>query len=160
VGIVLGMLAVVMVSRTPQNHRIAQVPPRIVAMALVAGIGFGAYFICLARTPQSSGAWPLVISRFTSALLIVPLARGTGNASRIGGRLFGLAAITGVFDGSANLFFLLSSRHGHLALASVLTSLYPAATVLLAVGLLHERTGRLQRVGLGLAAVAVVLITA
>ena len=57
------------------------------------------------------------------------------------------------------MFFLLSSRYGLLSLASVLTALYPAVTVLLAVGLLHEHASRIQRAGLALAAVSVVLIT-
>ena len=57
------------------------------------------------------------------------------------------------------MFFLLAARHGLLSLASVLTALYPAVTVLLAVGLLHEHTSRMQRVGLALAAASVVLIT-
>jgi drug/metabolite transporter (DMT)-like permease len=57
------------------------------------------------------------------------------------------------------MFFLLATRHGLLSLAGVLTSLYPAVTVILAVGLLHEHTSRVQRAGLGLAATAIVLIT-
>jgi drug/metabolite transporter (DMT)-like permease len=73
--------------------------------------------------------------------------------------VLGLAVLAGVFDASANLFFLLASRHGLLSLASVITSLYPAMTVLLAVLLLHEHTGRLQRVGLAMAAASIVLIT-
>jgi drug/metabolite transporter (DMT)-like permease len=70
-----------------------------------------------------------------------------------------LAILAGVLDASANLFFLLASRHGLLSLASVITSLYPAMTVLLAVLVLHEHTGRLQRVGLAMAATAIVLIS-
>jgi drug/metabolite transporter (DMT)-like permease len=67
--------------------------------------------------------------------------------------------LCGVLDASANLFFLLASRHGLLSLASVITSLYPAMTVLLAVVLLHEHIARWQRVGLALAAASIVLIT-
>jgi drug/metabolite transporter (DMT)-like permease len=55
--------------------------------------------------------------------------------------------------------FLLATRHGLLSLASVLTSLYPATTVLLAVWLLHEHTSAIQRAGLVLAGGAIVLIT-
>jgi drug/metabolite transporter (DMT)-like permease len=64
-----------------------------------------------------------------------------------------------VFDASANFFFLFATRHGLLSLASVLTALYPAVTVMLAVGLLHEHTSRTQRIGLALAAASIVLIT-
>jgi drug/metabolite transporter (DMT)-like permease len=55
--------------------------------------------------------------------------------------------------------FLLASRYGLLTLAAVLTSLYPAVTVLLAVGLLREHASLVQRAGLVLAAASVVLIT-
>jgi drug/metabolite transporter (DMT)-like permease len=57
------------------------------------------------------------------------------------------------------MFFLLATRHGLLSLASVLTSLYPATTVLLAVWLLREHTSTVQRVGLALAGASIVLIT-
>ena len=57
------------------------------------------------------------------------------------------------------MFFLLAARAGLLSIASVLTSLYPAATVVLAVWLLREHTSALQRVGLGLAGASIVLIT-
>ncbi|MBV9592967.1 MAG: DMT family transporter [Actinobacteria bacterium] len=158
-GIVLGIVAVVAVSRTPEDHPHGRVAPRVLAMAVLAGVGFGAYFICLARSPHSSGAWPVVISRFTSAVLILPLARATKNVGLLTGRLLMLACLAGLFDASANLFFLLASRHGYLSLASVITSLYPATTVLLAAAVLHERTGSVQRLGLFLAAIAIVLIT-
>lgn len=159
IGILLGLFAVIMVSRTPDDHPHGRVPVRVMTMAVLAGVGFGVYFICLARNPHSSGAWPVVISRFTSAILIYPLARSTKNVTLMRGRLLALAIVAGLCDAGANLFFLLASRHGYLSLASVITSLYPAATVVLAIVVLHERTGRLQRIGLALAALSIVLIT-
>jgi len=159
-GIVLGMIAVFLVSRTPDDHPHGPVAIKVLVMALLAGLGFGGYFICLGHAPSNSGAWPIVISRLTAAVGIVPLAWRSRRLGIVTGRLLAITVLAGVCDAGANLFFLLSARHGLLSLASVITSLYPAATVLLAIGLLHERTGRLQRVGLGLAAVSIVLITA
>ena len=158
-GIAVGLAAVVLVSRTPDDHPHGPVGARLLALACVSGIGFGVYFICLARADHDSGLWPLVISRLTAAALIVPLARARRVAEPLPGRVLGLAVLCGVLDASANLFFLLASRHGLLSLASVITSLYPAMTVLLAVVLLHEHTARWQRVGLALAAASIVLIT-
>jgi drug/metabolite transporter (DMT)-like permease len=158
-GIVVGMIAVWLVSRTPDDHPHGPVAPRVLLMALLAGVGFGGYFICLGHAPSNSGVWPLVISRITSAICILPLAWRTGRLATVSGQLLAITVLAGVCDAGANLFFLLSTRHGLLSLASVITSLYPAATVLLAIGFLHERTGPLQRVGLGLAAVSIVLIT-
>jgi drug/metabolite transporter (DMT)-like permease len=158
-GIVAGLVAVLLVSRTPQDHPHGPIGLPILALAGLSGIGFGVYFICLARADHDSGLWPLVISRLTSAALIVPLARQRGVAQALTGRVLTLALLAGVLDASANLFFLLASRHGLLSLASVITSLYPAMTVALAAVLLHERTGPWQRVGLALAAGSIVLIT-
>ena len=158
-GIVLGLLAVTLVSHTPDDHPHGPVGARVLALAAVSGVGFGVYFICLARANPDSGLWPLVISRIASALLILPLARRTGAMVIVTGRVLGLAVLCGVLDASANLFFLLASRQGLLSLASVITSLYPAVTVLLAIWLLHEHTGRMQRIGLALAAASIVLIT-
>jgi uncharacterized membrane protein len=159
-GIVIGMIAVFLVSRTPEDHPHGPIAPKIIVMALVAGMGFGLYFICLGHAPSNSGAWPLVIARITSALGIVPLAWRLKRIGRVHGRLLAITAVSGICDAGANLFFLLATRHGYLSLASVITSLYPAGTVLLAVLLLREHTGRIQQLGLALAAASVVLITA
>jgi drug/metabolite transporter (DMT)-like permease len=158
-GIGVGLLAVVMISRQPDDHPHGPIGWRPLAMAVVAGIGFGCYFICLARSDHDSGIWPVLISRACSAVLILPLALTGARRRRLSPSLLGLAAVAGALDASANLAFLLASRHGLLSLSGVITALYPAGTVLLAVLILKEHTGRLQRTGLGLAAAAVVLLT-
>jgi drug/metabolite transporter (DMT)-like permease len=158
-GILLGLIAVVLVSRTGEANPHGRVSTRVLGLALISGLGFGFYFVFLARAGNDSGLWPLVISRFASAVMIVPLARSRGAIAQVRGRTLGIVAIGGACDAFANMFFLLATRHGLLSLASVLTSLYPATTVMLAVGLLHEHLGKVQRVGLALAAGAIVLIT-
>jgi len=158
-GIALGLLAVTLVSRTDEDHPHGPVATRVLALAFLAGIGFGFYFVFLARAGHHSGLWPLVVSRVASAAAIVPLAASRRATAPFAGRLLGVVVLAGACDALANMFFLLASRHGLLSLASVLTSLYPAVTVILAVGVLHEHTSRLQRAGLGLAGVAIVLIT-
>lgn len=159
IGIAVGVAAVLLVSRTSEDHPHGRISTRIIALAFVAGLGFGFYFIFLARAGNDSGLWPLVISRVASAVLIVPLALGRRAAVAIRGRFLAITVLAGACDALANMFFLLASRHGLLSLASVLTSLYPAVTVILAVGLLHEHTSKVQRAGLALAGAAIVLIT-
>lgn len=158
-GIALGVAAVLLVSRTNEDHPHGRIPLRVLVLAFVAGLGFGAYFIFLARAGQDSGIWALVISRYTCAALSIALALQRRSVARIRGRMLALALLAGGCDALANMFFLLAAQHGLLSLASVLTSLYPAVTVLLAVSLLHEHTSRVQRVGLALAGGAIVLIT-
>jgi drug/metabolite transporter (DMT)-like permease len=158
-GILIGIAAVVLVSRTSDEHPHGKIAVRVLALACLSGIGFGLYFVFLARAGHHSGLWPLVVSRVASALLILPLAGARRAFTRIGSRTLAVAAAAGACDALANMFFLLSSRTGLLSLASVLTALYPAVTVLLAVGFLHEHASRIQRAGLALAAVSVVLIT-
>jgi drug/metabolite transporter (DMT)-like permease len=158
-GIVLGIGAVLLVSRTTEDHPHGRMSVRVLSLAFVAGLGFGFYFVFLARAGEHAGLWPLVVSRVASGVAIVPLAIGRRAVHRVRGRVLAVAVLAGALDASANMFFLLATHHGLLSLAAVLTSLYPAVTVLLAVGLLHEHTSRVQRAGLGLAAASIVLIT-
>ena len=158
-GIGLGLAAVLMITRSPDEtgeHRFARHAPLI---ALVAGVGFGVYFICLARSGTDSGLWPVVIARITSSVLILPLALTLRPIEALHGRVLGLAVSSGLLDAGSNLAFLTASRHGYLSIAGVITSLYPAGTVFLAVVVLRERTAVIQRIGLALAVGAVVLVT-
>jgi drug/metabolite transporter (DMT)-like permease len=101
----------------------------------------------------------LVISRATAALIILPVAASSHAFVRVERNWLFWAIGAGVCDVSANLFFLLASRHGLLSIAAVLTSLYPAVTVMLAVAVLHEHVSKAQRAGLALAVTSIVLIT-
>lgn len=158
-GIALGLLAVILISRQPEDHPHGRIGWKPLTMAVVAGIGFGLYFVCLAQSDHDSGMWPVVISRGASALLVLPLVFTGGRFNRMRLPVLSLAAIAGVLDASANVAFLLASRHGLLSLSGVITALYPAGTVLLAVLILKEHMGKVQRAGLGLATAAVVLLT-
>jgi drug/metabolite transporter (DMT)-like permease len=158
-GIALGLGAVVLVSRTTEDHPHGRLGARILVLAFISGLGFGMYFVFLARAGDDSGLWPLVISRVASAALIVPLAVARKAFAVVRGRMLGVVVLAGACDALANMCFLLASRHGLLSLASVLTSLYPATTVILAVWLLREHTSLTQRVGLSLALGSIVLIT-
>jgi drug/metabolite transporter (DMT)-like permease len=76
------------------------------------------------------------------------------------GAIFPVAAAAGILDTAGNLLYTVSSLTGRLDVAAVLSSLYPAGTILLAVWLLRERATRGQTVGMALAIVAVVMISA
>jgi len=158
-GIALGLVAVVLVSLTSTDSPHGRVGPRILALAVLSGVGFGLYFVFLGKAGDHTGLWPLAVSRLTGTAVIVPVAFARRAVAPVRGRMLGVVTVVGAFDALANLCFLEASRHGLLSVASVLTSLYPATTVLLAMTLLRERASATQRVGLALAAAAVVMIT-
>lgn len=158
-GVALALLGVVLVSRGPaEDPAHARVTVRVVGIALLAGVGFGLYFVLLAQAPATSGGWPLLVSRVASALVVVALALGTRQAGRLSGGVVRLAVLAGALDALANLAYLLAVRQGLLSLVAVVVALYPAATILLARLVLGERTGRAQRIGLAVAAGSVALI--
>lgn len=126
-------------------------------MGLVAGIGFGLFFVLIAQTPAESGLWPLVPARAVSVSVIAVLGVTTGSMI-VNARNLGLIAAAGLLDMAANIAFLVASRTELLALVAVVTSLYPAATVILARVVLHERLRGRQPLGLALAVLGVSLI--
>jgi drug/metabolite transporter (DMT)-like permease len=159
-GIALGLIAVILIGRTPQDHPHGPLPGRALLVAVLAGLGFGFYFVCLARADSDSGLWPVVLARLSASVLIFAVAAARRrDFARLQGRVLALAASAGALDAFANLWFLLAARAGYLSVASVITALYPAGTVLLAVWLLKERVGGFQKIGLVLAAGSVVLVT-
>jgi drug/metabolite transporter (DMT)-like permease len=77
-----------------------------------------------------------------------------------GWAVLGLIGIAGIFDATGNTFYTIATRLGRLDIAAVLSSLYPASTILLAALILKEHTTRSQAAGMALALAAVVLISA
>jgi drug/metabolite transporter (DMT)-like permease len=159
IGIVIAVVAIALISGIADRARRAmRTSSGILALAVLAGVGFGLTFYCFDRTSEASGLWPLVAARAVSVPIIatVVLVR---RPVRVPGRdIWLLVAASGVLDMLANLFFLLSTRDGELALTAVVASMYPASTIVLAFWLDAERLSRWQGAGLALAAVALVLI--
>ncbi|HSP65016.1 MAG TPA: EamA family transporter [Candidatus Deferrimicrobium sp.] len=160
-GVVLAVPAMVLISREPAPALGARLTRGALISALSAGVSFGGFYVLFAQTGSSGGAWPLVGQRGASvfillALAVVAMARRTSVPPD--GLALRLAVIAGATDFAANLAYVLATHRGLLALVAVISSLYPATTLLLARGLLKERVTRVQGAGLILAAVAVALI--
>jgi drug/metabolite transporter (DMT)-like permease len=160
-GVAVALAAIGLISRpAPRDREDAEGSGSGVGLALVAGVGFAAFFILLERAGPAAGLWPLVGARASSILLTgalalltsAPLRAATGTARPI--------AVVGLLDAAANVLYLLATQRGLLSLVAVLTSMYPATTVLLARFLLGERLTRTRAAGLGVAATAVALIAA
>ena len=153
-GIVLALPAIWLVAAGPASTFETKGGARY---GVIAGSGFGLFFAAIAQTGAESGIWPLVGARVATVTLVAIVAVSRRLPSAPHGSRLGLLAV-GAGDMLANVFLLLAFRSGLLTLVSVLVSLYPAVTVLLAVGILHESIGRRQVLGLALALVAVALI--
>jgi drug/metabolite transporter (DMT)-like permease len=151
-GIVAALVAVVCVGLTPGTRRTHGLPPGLLE-AFLAGVGFGTYFILLAQTRSDAGLVPLLAARVTSVVLLVAggLAFGGTAGLRVARPALALVVFCGALDVSANVLYVLAAHTGLLALAAVLTSLFPAATVALAAMVLRERLGRVQWIGVALA---------
>lgn len=124
-----------------------------------AGIGFGAGFVCLDRVQPAAELAPLLATQVASLLPVVALALWTQQPFWPRRRASWIGFILGPLGTIANACLLWAVQSGLLSVVSVLVALYPAVTVALAAAVLHERIHRAQAVGLGLAAVAVVLIS-
>jgi drug/metabolite transporter (DMT)-like permease len=125
---------------------------------LIAGIGFGVGFAAVAQAPSASGQWPVAFDLLIAAVVAVIGATVAHEAWLPRDRTALLAVSTGVLASAALVAFLASTHHGMLAVTGIIAALYPAATVVLAIGVLHERVHRSQALGLGLCAVAVALV--
>lgn len=125
-----------------------------VLSALAAGSAFGALFIVFDETASDVAPWPVVGARMASVTVLVLVAL-SGRASFIpSAGTGGLIALAGICDVGANVTFLLATQRGLLSIVSVLSALYPVATVVLARFVLAERISRIQFVGLVLALAA------
>jgi drug/metabolite transporter (DMT)-like permease len=175
VGIAVALIAIVLVSREAAGDAgessagagggdpVAEAAPRRVgalALALVAGVAFGLFFVTIDGAGEGAGIWPLVAARIASVALFGTLALAGITAAAVP-RTAGAAALgCGLLDASANVLYVLALAHGLLSIVSVLTALYPAGTVLLARYLLGEQITRVQQAGLAFAGCAALLIAA
>jgi drug/metabolite transporter (DMT)-like permease len=161
VGAVLAVGAVVLVSkeeRGPVDGAPTRVTPRVLLLTLGAGFLFAVYFMLLHRIGVGTGLWPMFASRVAASVAVIAAAAVSGRLRLATGRPGAWAITAGGLDVLANVAMLYALQAGLLSLVSVVASLYPAATVLMARLVLGERSGRMQKIGLVLAAVAVALI--
>src|ERR1022692_2512700 len=134
-----------------------------VACGLAAGVAFGLYFLFIRNAAQAGGLWPLAISRWpASTIVLVTAARRDHRPvlPRASRGLSGMALAAGAEDVAASLLYVLAVRSGPFARAAVMTALYPAVTVLHARLVLGERMRAVQRAGLALGALGIILVTA
>lgn len=160
-GIALALPAIAGVSASAASGAAAGRPAAGVLYGLAAGAGFALLFIGLDRAgtgASGSGLWPVAATQAAELVVAFGAAAAIRNVRLPGGRTGLLAAVTGVASASGTILFFLASHRGYLAVTAVLTSLYPAVTIVLARAVLGERLTVLRLAGLVLAAACVALI--
>jgi drug/metabolite transporter (DMT)-like permease len=173
-GIALALPAIVAVSATPGSTPASADSPAPaggrrghdarrrhlagVIYGLVAGAGFGVLFIGLNRAGSGSDLWPAVIAQVAGLAFVSLIGVVRGQFRLPARRASWLAVLTGVIGAGSTLCFFVATHAGLLAVTAVITSLYPASTILLARLLLGERITRIRIVGLALAVPSVALI--
>ena len=99
---------------------------------LLAGLGFGVLFAALAQIPEESGFLPLALNQVIGAVLVAAIAIAIGAAWVPREPLALVGLVSGVLGATATALFLAATHRGYLTVAAVITSLYPAFTVVLA----------------------------
>ena len=164
-AIILVLIAVALVGFVPsQDLRLPTL--RALLLAVGAGVGIGVVMICLRQPPAETGLATAILIRGINAVVMIVASLlfvfwgrvKTSEMKGLGAKTWVLIALTGCSDSMANVLFRASAFAGTLTIASVLTALYPAGTILLARFVLKEKLAAVQTVGIVLALVASVLL--
>jgi drug/metabolite transporter (DMT)-like permease len=155
-GFVLAFVGIWLLSKSPAAGE--KTFKEGMAMAFLSGIGFGGFFIFIAQVDKNQVFVPIFVARtvtFLIALLMlrlkhIPTPALTSNP---------IAILAGVLDTGGNIFYLLATQFTRLDVAAVLSSLYPAGTVILATIILKEKVSATQWTGASLCLLAIGLIT-
>lgn len=156
-GFAAALIGVVLASfeRKPEAARLAAG----VGWAAIAMLAFGAYYIPMHEASHGDFLWAAFVFRLTSTTLIAAAWLVLRPPSARRADLPVLASI-GILDTGGNVFFAAASAKGLVSVVSILASLYPVVTVLLARAVLNERVHRSQELGIVLALAGIVLISA
>jgi len=155
IGFGLALVAVWFISRTGNSA----IRWHDLGLPILAGLGFGTFYVLIGSAGQSAVWWPLVAARIgsLSALFIVTIVKRQPRL--VEKQALKLIILIGVFEVGGNACYILARQAGRLDVAAVLASLYPAVTVWLAWFFLKERMYRLQSIGVLAALAAIVLIS-
>jgi drug/metabolite transporter (DMT)-like permease len=150
-GFMLAVIGVWLISRTESGAG----RPEGLGLAVLAGIGFAVFYLCINQAGGGSALWLAAVSRggaFLVTAIFVLLGR---HLRAVPAPVLAIAVVAGCLDITGSAVFIRAAQSGRLDQAVVLSSLYPAVTVLLARLFLHEHFSRARTLGM-LAAIAAV----
>ncbi|WP_386672177.1 EamA family transporter [Lysobacter korlensis] len=132
---------------------------RGVLIGAAAGAGFGLQFASLGQTSPGGGLVPLAASQGVSVLVLAAVVLTAVRPLRRPPRAAGIIAMAaGMAAGAATASFQTAVRIGDLTVVAVITSLYPAVTVVIAAIAARRWWTLREGLGLALSAAALVLI--
>lgn len=153
-GIVIAVTAVVLVSRVADETGGRAGLPE----ALIGGTAIGLFGVAIDQLSEGDVFADLTVIRLVQGILVAVALLVTRSAWRPGASLVPALIAIGILDTAGNGFYLVAVQTGELAIASVLSAMYPVVTVILAAIVLRERVTRTHTVGIVLAGVAIALI--
>ena len=160
-GIVVAMAGIVLAAREPSDTPPSRALRGSLALAGLAALGFGSFFVLIDRATEQGGApWSLLLVRVGEVALLGSFALAMRPRMPTGLRDASPLLLIGGLDFAATAFFALATEQGLLSVVSVVGSLYPAVTVVLARVVLAERVARSQEFGVVLTLAGVVAISA
>ena len=154
IGFILAGIGVWLISRTEGTVG----RPEGLGVAVLAGIGFAGWYLCAHRAGNSSALWVAVCSRWVSFLVTASIVVFKRQLRAVPMPVLTIAVVAGILDISGSIVFIRAAQIGRLDAAVVLSSLYPAVTVVLARVFLHEHFSRARTIGMVAALVSVPMI--
>jgi len=154
-GFMLAVIGLWLITRTEDGNT-----PKGIGLAVFAGLGFAGFYLCIRQAGNASPFWLASLTRIGGLVvtgLIVLLQKNFREITPAG---IGWGVVTGGIDSLGTILFVFASQAGRLDEAVVISSLYPAVTVLLARLVLKEHFTRWRFVGLVAALAAVPMIAA
>ena len=156
-GMLVALPAIWLVASEPAPTEV-KVPRSGLVDGVLAGLGFGALFATLAQIPEEAGFLPLAFNQLVAAVVVAIVATVLGAAWVPREPAAYAGVLSGTLGAVATGLFLLATQSGFLTISAVITSLYPAFTVILAFSVLREHVHRAQGIGLAMCAVAIALV--
>jgi drug/metabolite transporter (DMT)-like permease len=153
-GIALGLVAVVLVSRSSGGAGIRSG----LEFGLAAGLAIGIFNILISQVPGTVLFGSLTLVKVSSAAFVALVILAGRRSWRLGRRVLPVVLVIGALDIAGNALFVLAAQAGRLDVAAVLSSLYPVMTVILAATILNERMSRTHLLGIAAAVIAIGLI--
>src|SRR5271157_3032722 len=153
-GFVLAAIGGWLISRTEAGAG----RPEGLGMAVLAGIGFAGFYLCIHEAGNASALWVAGCSRFASLSVTLAFVLFGRHVRAVPAPILGIAVLAGILDITGSTVFIRAAQMGRLDDAVVLSSLYPTVTVLLARIFLHEHFSRARTFGMVAALVAVPMI--